>query len=76
MAAHAYVLITAELERAEGVFRQLNTIPGALTYEVLGPDNVVIDVESDTPEDITAIVRHKIRPIHGVTKAVMVEGPI
>ena len=35
-----------------------------------GPHDVVVDLEADTQENITAILRHKIRPIKGITNTV------
>jgi hypothetical protein len=41
-----------------------------MVREVLGPYDVVIELEADTREDITAILRHKIRPIRSITNTV------
>ena len=70
MAAGAYILINTEPASTRAVLDQLQGIPGAVVYEVLGPYDVVVDLEADTQEDITAILRHKIRPIRGVTNTV------
>jgi len=48
----------------------LNTVSGAAVREVLGPYDVVMELEAGTPEDLTAILRHQIRPINGVTNTV------
>ena len=52
------------------MLEQLQNIAGAVVHEVLGPYDIIVDLESDTQEDITAILRNKIRPIHGVTNTV------
>ena len=52
------------------VLEQLRSIPGAMVHEVLGPFDVIVDLETDTQEDATGILRNKIRPIHGVTNTV------
>ena len=70
MAVNSYVLINAEPARTRAVFEQLQTIPGAVVHEVLGPYDMVVDLEADTHEIITAILRNRIRPIHGITNTV------
>ena len=49
---------------------RLRSIPGAIVQEVMGPYDVVVELQSDTPEDITAVLRHKIRSVDGVTNTV------
>ncbi len=70
MAATAYILINLEPARTQAVVEQLRAIPGAFVREVLGPYDVVIELEADTREDITAALRHQIRPINGITDTV------
>ena len=41
-----------------------------MVHEVLGLCDFVVDLEADTQKDITAVLRHKIRPIKGVTSTV------
>ena len=67
MAAHAYVLLNVEPAVTDNVIKQLRAIPGAFIREVLGPYDVVVELEKDTAVDITAVVRTKIRSIRGVT---------
>ena len=38
--------------------------------EVFGPYDFVVDLEADTAENITAILRNQIRPIQGVSNTV------
>tara|TARA_Y100000588_G_scaffold59654_1_gene58591 strand:+ start:653 stop:826 length:174 start_codon:yes stop_codon:yes gene_type:complete len=52
------------------VAEQLRAIAGAMVHDVLGPYDFVIDLGADSQEDIKAILRHKIRPLKGVTSAV------
>ncbi|MBI2871600.1 MAG: Lrp/AsnC ligand binding domain-containing protein [Chloroflexi bacterium] len=59
-----------EPARTQVVIEQLRTIPRAVVHEVLGPYDIVVELETDTPEDITAILRQKIRTIRGVTNTV------
>ena len=59
------------LEVLPGAVRErLWTIPNAFVREVLGPYDFIVALEADTEEDITAILRHKIRPISGVRNTV------
>lgn len=70
MAAHAFILVNADPTSTEKVIQNLKSISGAVVHEVLGPYDFVVDLEADTQEDITAIMRNKIRPIAGVTNTV------
>ncbi len=70
MAANAFVLINVDPENTRTVVDQLERISGAVVHEVLGPYDIVVDIEADTQEDLTATLRNKIRPIHGVTNTV------
>jgi len=70
MAANAYILVNADPTSTDDVIKKLEAINGAVVHEVLGPYDFVVDLEADTQEDITAILRHKIRPINGVTNTV------
>ncbi len=70
MAATAYILVNIEPARTRAVVEQLRAIPGAFVREVLGPYDVVVELEADTQEDITAALRQQIRPIHGITDTV------
>ena len=49
---------------------RLRAIPGTIVQEVMGPYDAVVELKSDRPEDITAILRHKIRSVDGVTNTV------
>ena len=70
MAANAYVLINVEPARTQEVIERLNAISGASVREVLGPYDVVVELEAGTVEDLTEIMRHRIRPINGVSNTV------
>ena len=59
------------LEVLPGAVRErLWTIPNAFVREVLGPYDFIVALEADTEDDITAILRHKIRPISGIRNTV------
>ncbi len=70
MAANAYILVNIEPAMTREVIDRLNTISGAAVREVLGPYDAVIELEAGTVEDLTQIMRHRIRPIRGVTNTV------
>ncbi len=70
MAAHAYILVNIEPAKTQAAVERLRDIPGAIVQEVLGPYDAIVELESDSPEDITGILRHKIRTIDGVTNTV------
>jgi hypothetical protein len=70
MVANAYVLINVEPAKTQSVIEQLRVVRGAVVREVLGPYDVVVDVEADTAEDLTAILRNRIRHVNGITHTV------
>ncbi len=70
MPANAYVMLNVEPARTPAVIERLKTIPGALVHEVLGPYDVIVEIEAATPEDLAGVLRSKIRPIPGVTSTV------
>ena len=57
MSANAYVLINVEPERIQEVVERLCIIPGGIVREVVGPYDVVVELEADTEEDLTGILR-------------------
>ncbi|MSQ22065.1 MAG: Lrp/AsnC family transcriptional regulator [Dehalococcoidia bacterium] len=70
MAVHAYILITVDPARTQTVGDKLRALPGTYVREVLGPYDFVVELEADTQENLTAILRTKIRPVPGVTSTV------
>ena len=70
MAASAIILLNVEPAKTQEVLARLRAIPAAYVREVLGPYDVVVELEADTGEDITAILRSKVRPISGVASTV------
>ena len=70
MAANAYIMVNVDPIHTQNVLNKLQAITGAVVREVLGLYDFVVDLEADSQEDITAILRHKIRPIKGVTNTV------
>ncbi len=78
MPVNAYVLLTVDPGRTRNVVESLRAIPGAVAREVLGPYDIVLELERDNVGDITGVVREKVRTIPGVTSTVTcmwIEGP-
>ena len=70
MSANAYVLLNIDPVRTQEVIKRLHSVKGALVREVIGPYDVILELEGGTVEDITSTVRHKIRTIAGVAGTV------
>ena len=70
MPVNAYVLINVEPERIPEVVERLGAIPGGTVQEVVGPYDIVVELETDTEEDLAGVLRHKINPVPGITNAV------
>ena len=75
--AKAYVLINADTAYGEIVVDRLNELNSVVeVHEVLGPFDVVAEVEAGEIQEIIHILRHQIRIIEGVrntTTCVIVE---
>ena len=67
---HGYVLINVDPTRTEAVLERLSSILGARVHEVLGPYDIVVELEAEAPEYLTQIVREKIRHVQGITSTV------
>lgn len=67
MASKAFILVSCEPARTQAVGERLRGIQGALIYEIMGPFDFILDIEADTPENLTNVLRTKVRPIAGVT---------
>ncbi len=70
MAANAYILMNVEPAKTQTVLERLRRIPDAFVREVLGPYDIIMQLEADTDEDLTSILRNKVRPISGITNTV------
>ncbi len=70
MSANAYILLTLEPSKTQTAMERLRDLPGSVVQEVLGPYDAVVEIEADTQEDITAILRNRIRAIDGITNTV------
>ncbi len=67
---HAYVLINVNPQRTVAVLERLRAISGARVHEVLGPYDLVVELQAEAPEYITSMLREKIRPVPGVESTV------
>lgn len=75
MAIKAYVLIGADPSKTKAVAAQLREIPGIREVnEVMGPYDIVAEVEISEISDISALLRQQIRSIEGVKNTVTCVG--
>ena len=65
--AKAFIMITTEPAETRKIGERLRNVRGAVVYEVLGPFDFIVDLEADTPEDLTFALRNNIRSISGVS---------
>lgn len=71
MKVKAYVLITVDTALTKDVLSSLNELQEAIeVHEVLGPYDIVVELETEKFEDVTSILRQRIRPIPGVRNTV------
>ncbi len=71
MAVKAYVLIGADPSKTKTVVSKLREIPGIREVnEVMGPYDIVAEVEISAMTDITSILRQQIRAVDGITNTV------
>ena len=68
--AYAYILINTEPTETQAVFDRLELIPNAKARQVMGPYDIIVEVQADASEYIGRLLREKIRPIKGVTNTV------
>ena len=67
MAAKAFILASCEPARTQAAVDRPRSIQGAIVYEIMRPYDFILDIEADTPENLTSVLRTKVRPIAGVT---------
>lgn len=71
MGVKAYVLIGADPSKTKQVVAQLSHVPGIREVnEVMGPYDIVAEVEITEMSEMTAILRQQIRAIEGVKSTV------
>ncbi len=71
MAVKAYILITADPGRTADLAARLATLPGVVeTHEVMGPYDIVVELEAAELNQITEALRGTIRPLPGIRNTV------
>jgi len=67
MATKAYVLLTTEPAKTKTVVAKMSRVPSVKEVnEVLGPYDIVLELEIERLEEMTDILRKSIRPVDGV----------
>ncbi len=67
MPVKAYILITVDALRTREVMDSLRKIKRLHTFnEVLGPYDIVIEIEAEQLDDVTKILREDVRPVSGI----------
>lgn len=67
MAIKAYVLIVTDPGKTKQVYGEIKKIDGiAELHEVMGPYDLVVELEVNSLQDIPPILGDKIRPITGI----------
>ena len=74
MSVHAYILVNVDPPETQNVLERLRGISDAIVREVIGPFDIVVELESEAVEYVTATLRNRIRPIPGVTSTVTLES--
>lgn len=71
MAVKAYILITVDTALTKDVLARLHQLEEAVeVHEVLGPYDIVVELETERFESVTSTLREKIRPIEGIRNTV------
>jgi len=71
MAVKAYILITVDTALTKDVLTRLRQLEEAVeVHEVLGPYDIVVELETERFESVTSTLREKIRPIEGIRNTV------
>jgi DNA-binding Lrp family transcriptional regulator len=67
MAIKAYVLIVTDPGKTKAVHSEIEKIEGiAEMHEVMGPYDIVVELEVNSLQDIPPILGDRIRPISGI----------
>ena len=75
MPTKAYVLIGSDPSKTKTVVAQLREVPGIREVnEVIGPYDIVAEIEISEISDISSILRQQIRAIEGVKHTVTCVG--
>lgn len=67
MAIKAYVLIVTDPGKTKAVYGEIKKISGiAGLHEVMGPYDIVVELNVDSLQEIPPILGDRIRPINGI----------
>ncbi|TMB96203.1 MAG: Lrp/AsnC family transcriptional regulator [Chloroflexi bacterium] len=67
MAIKAYVLVVTDPGKTRHVHEAINGIPHVVElHEVMGPYDIVVEIEVDSLQDIPTILGERIRTIDGI----------
>lgn len=67
MAIKAYVLIVTDPGQTKQVNEKLNDIPKVVeVHEVMGPYDIVVEIEVESLQEVPAILGERIRTIDGI----------
>ena len=67
MSIKAYVLIVTDPGKTKQVFGEIQKIQGiAELHEVMGPYDIVVELEVNSLQEIPPVLGDKIRPIDGI----------
>jgi DNA-binding Lrp family transcriptional regulator len=67
MSIKAYVLIVTDPGKTKQVFGEIQKIAGiAELHEVMGPYDIVVEIEVNSLQEIPPVLGDKIRPIDGI----------
>jgi DNA-binding Lrp family transcriptional regulator len=67
MSIKAYVLIVTDPGKTKDVYQEVNSIDGiSEIHEVMGPYDIVVELEVGSLQEIPPILGDRIRPIAGI----------
>jgi DNA-binding Lrp family transcriptional regulator len=67
MAVKAYVLVVTDPGKTRQVVQAMHDIPGIVQmHEVMGPYDIVVEIEVENLQDIPPILGGRIRTIEGI----------
>src|SRR5438094_3270524 len=67
MVAKAYVLVVTDPTKTKYVHEEISKVPHIVElHEVMGPYDIVVEIEVETLQDIPTILGEKIRTIDGI----------
>jgi DNA-binding Lrp family transcriptional regulator len=67
MSVKAYVLVVTDPGKTRRVKEAMRNVPGIIEmHEVMGPYDIVVEIEVETLQEIPPILGEKIRAIEGI----------